>query len=196
MRSHTARWLVLSFWVSAFILCAGCGGLPKYLAKTPMLTAPPSGKALVNFHRPTGYGGGALYPIFNGEGKFICDLPGESLFQYPCDAGKQVFVGWAEHVSVVEAEVEANKTYDIMVDVGMGWVSANIKMAPLAQGDPRRAKLPEFEKREKNVLAMQRNEHVIQYEQKSQARFQEIKKDFLGGAKGDRVLRLKQSDCR
>jgi hypothetical protein len=83
-----------------------------------------------------------------------------------------------------------------MVDVGMGWVTANIKMVPLTKGDPRRAKLAEFEKKEKYVLAIQDTAHVTQYETKSQAKVQEIKTDFLGGQKSDRVKHLSPDDCR
>ncbi len=180
----------------AAALMTGCGGLPKHVTTTTRIANPPAGKALVNFHRPTGYGGQVLYPIFDGAGKFICDLPGRSAYQYACEPGKHLFIGWAEHVTVLEAEVVANKTYDVMVDVGMGWGQANIKMTPLAKDDPRRTKLAEFEKREKQVVAIQKNDHVIQYEQKNQARIQQIKSDFLGGAKSERTRSLQKGDCR
>lgn len=190
------QWLVSSLCAVALVLGTGCAGLPKHLAKTTRITEPPAGKAIINFGRPTGYGGNALYPIFDGDGKFICDLPGKAVFQYVCDPGKHVFIGWAEHVSVVEVDAAPNKIYDILVDVGMGWIQANIKMAPLTKTDPRRAKLPEFDQREKNVLTMMRDKHVTEYEAKNQARVQEIKKDFFGGPKSDRVLRLQPDDCR
>jgi hypothetical protein len=179
------------------VLASGCGGLPKHVTKTTRVTQPPPGKTLVNFHRPTGYGGAIFYPVFDTEGKFVCDVPGKSVFQYTCEPGKQVFMAWAEHVSVVEADFAPDKIYDVMIDVGMGWIQANITLAPLSRSDPRRAKLPEFEKREKMAVGMQRTEHVDQYEEKNQARIQEIKKDFLnGGPKADRVRRLGKDDCR
>ena len=177
-------------------LLTGCAGLPKHVATTTRVANPPPGKALVNFHRPTGYGGMALFPIFDGDGKFICDLPGQSVYQYTCDAGKHLFIGWADHVTVLEAEVDANKIYDVMVDVGMGWIQANIRMTPLAKDVPRGARLAEFEKREKWVVAIQRDGHVAEYEQKNQARVQQIKSDFLGGEKSERTRSLQKDDCR
>jgi hypothetical protein len=83
-----------------------------------------------------------------------------------------------------------------MVDIGMGWVKANIKLHPMAKGDPRRPRLAEFEKRARLVVGMQRTEHVAEYESKNQFRVEEIKRDFLGGAKQERVQVLRPDDCR
>jgi hypothetical protein len=180
----------------AVVLFTGCASLPKHMTTTTRLDAPPPGKALINFHRPTSYGKNALYPIFDGEGKFICDMPGNSVYQYPCPPGRQLFIGWAEQVSVVDADVAADKTYDVMIDVTMGWVQTNIKMVPLTKGEQRRAKLDQFEKKEKSVLAIQDTKHVRDYEARNKERIQEIKKDFLEGKKSDRVRRLSPDDCR
>jgi hypothetical protein len=118
---------------------AACAG--SKLIQTQRIASPPSGKALVNFHRPTAYGGNERVPIFDGTGKMLIDLPGKSEFQVVCDPGEQLFIAWADHVSVVKADLAADKTYDIMVDVGMGWMEANIRLTPLSKDDPRRAKL-------------------------------------------------------
>jgi hypothetical protein len=173
---------------------AACAG--SKLIKTQRIASPPSGKALVNFHRPTAYGGTERFPIFDGTGKMLIDLPGKSEFQLVCDPGEQLFIAWADHVTVVKADMAADKTYDIMVDVGMGWMEANIRLMPLSKSDPRRAKLDEFEKRETHVWAMERNKHVIDYEAKNQDRVQQIKKDFIAGEKSDRIGSLSKSDCR
>jgi hypothetical protein len=166
------------------------------LIPTHRIASPPSGKALVNFHRPTAYGGNERVPIFDGTGKMLIDLPGKSEFQVVCDPGEQLFIAWADHVSVVKADLAADKTYDIMVDVGMGWMEANIRLMPLSKDDPRRAKLDDFERRERHVWAMERNKHVIDYEAKNQERVQQIKKDFIAGEKSDRMGFLSKSDCR
>lgn len=196
MLRTAVRWFVSSCFIVTFFLCCGCAHLPEHMTKTTRLSAPPPGKALINFHRPTGYGGEVLYPIFLGDGTFIADLPGESIVQYVSDPGKRLFYGWMEHVSVIEADVAADRTYDFMVDVQMGWMKANISLNPMRKGDPRRAKLAEFEKREKNVLALQRTRHATRFEQENQTRIQEIKRDFLGGEKSYRVEHLGKDDCR
>jgi len=189
------RFTGLTALLAAAALLTGCAGLPKHITTTPRIANPPPGKALVNFHRPTGYAGHVLYPIFDGDGKFVCDLPGQSVYQYACDPGKHLFIGWREHVTVLEADVDANKTYDVMVDAG-GWPITIIWMTPLTSDDPRRTKMAEFEKQEKKVVAIQRGDHVIKYEQKNQARILQIKSDFLGGAKSERARSLKKDDCR
>ena len=117
-------------------------------------------------------------------------------FQQVCEPGENVFMGWAERVSVVKADVAADKVYDIVVDISMGWIKGNVYMSPLGKGEPRRSKLPEFERREATVLGLNRNQHVIDYEAKNQTRVAEIKADFLAGQKSDRVKYLQKDDCR
>ena len=119
LRSHAGYLLGLIF---AGTLCVGCSGLPKQLTKTQRIEQPPAGKALVNFHRPSTWGGGQLYPIFDLNGKMLIDLPGGCEFQQVCEPGENVFMGWAEHVAVVKADVAPDKVYDVMVDVSMGWI--------------------------------------------------------------------------
>ncbi len=178
------------------LVSVGCAGLPKHLTKTQRLSQPPEGKALVNFHRPSTWGGAQLLPIMDRNGRMLIDLPGGSEFQYVCDPGEQVFIAWAEHVSVVKANVAAGKIYDIMVDLAPGWIRANIMVNPMTKADPRRPRLPEFERREKQVLALNRNDHVTDFESRNQQRVQQIKTDFLGGQKSQRVRSLAPDDCR
>ena len=47
-----------------------------------------------------------------------------------------------------------------------------------------------------SVLALNRNQHVADYEAKNQARIVEIKQDFVSGQKSDRVKYLQKDDCR
>jgi hypothetical protein len=176
-------------------LLAGCASFPKDLTITPRLEQPPAGKALVNFHRPSKWGGAERFAIFSGDGAVLVDLPGAAQFQHVCDPGEHLFLAWADQASVVKAELEAGKVYDIMVDISMGWVRGNIKLIPLAKDDDRRARLGEFEKRER-VVSQSRTAHLSEYEQKNKGRIEEIKQDFLSGEKSDRVSVLRKEDCR
>ncbi len=181
---------------AAALLGVGCAGIPSTV-KVARITQPPAGKALVNFHRPSNYGGELRLPIFDGNGKMLMDLPGGSIFQHVCNPGEQVYIAWADHVTVVKADVAPDKIYDILVDVSMGWVQANIYLAPLAKDSPRRAKLAEFERREKRSLGLNiAAPRVAEYEANNQKRVQDIKRDFLGGQKDERVKILKKDDCR
>ena len=188
---------VLLSFMFAGALCVGCSSIPKTTRMADRISQPPPGKALVNFHRPSNYGGGRLIAIFDGNGKMLMDLPGGTLFQHVCDPGEQVFTVWADHVTVVKGDLAADKIYDIMVDVSPGWVQINIVLTPLTKDNPRRAKLAEFERREKRTLGLNTaSPRVAEYEAKNQPRVEEIKRDFLAGQKSDRVKYLQKDDCR
>lgn len=180
--------------VLAAAVVSGCG--TPYLKKVERIQQPPPGKALVNFHRPSYFGGAEKFAIFDGNGNMLIDLGGKQEFQYVCDPGEQVFLGWADQASVVKADVAADKTYDIMIDIAMGWVRGNIRLVPLDKADPRRARLAEFEKRERAIMSLVRTPHVTDYEARQKPRIEQIKADFLSGAKSDRVRTLSKDDCR
>jgi hypothetical protein len=193
----TIRLLIYSSLLAIVAVICGCVSLPKTSTIVQRISQPPAGKALVNFHRPSNYGGAMAIAIFDGNGKMLVDLPGASLCQRVCDPGENVFITWADHVTVVKADLSPYKIYDIMVDVSMGWVQANIVLIPLTKQDARRSKLAEFEKREKQTMAINPDSpRVAEYEAKSQQRIQQIKKDFLSGEKSDRVKLLSSDDCR
>jgi hypothetical protein len=193
---QTAGFLALVSLLIVGVPFRSSAGLPKHLTKVQRIAAPPSGKALVNFHRPSNWGGAEKFAIFDINGKMLMDLPGGCEFQMVCDPGERVFIAWADHVTVVKADLAADKTYDIMVDIAMGWVRGNIMLIPMEKNDARRDKLDSFEKREKRVVALNRNKHVEDYEAKNKDRIEQIKKDFLSGEKSDRVKELHRDDCR
>jgi hypothetical protein len=181
----------------AIVFGTGCAGVPKTSTVVQRISQPPAGKALVNFHRPSNYGGPRPIAIFSGDGKMLVDLPGASLCQRVCDPGESVFITWADHVTVVKADLAADKIYDMMVDVSPGVWQINIYLTPLTKGDPRRAKLAEFEMREKRTLTINpASPHVVKYEANSRVRIEQIKRDFLSGEKSERVKVLAKDDCR
>ena len=166
------------------------------LLKATRISAPPAGKVLVNFHRPSSYGGVEILPIFDGNGTMLIDLPGKAEYQLICDPGEQLFMAWSDQVTVVKADLAADKVYDIMVDIGMGWMRSNIRLVPLNKDASRRDKLDDFERREKRLYTLDRNSFVTKYEEKNKKRIEDIKRDFLGGNKSDRVSYLGKDDAR
>ena len=172
------RRFVLSLSVVA-VLCCGCASVPKTSKVVARISQPPPGKALVNFHRPSSYGKPISVPIFDINGKMLVDMRGASLFQIVCDPGETVFIGWAEHVTVIKADLAPDKIYDVMVDVAPGWVTANIFFTPLTKGDHRRAELADFDRREKWTIAINPDSsRVAEYEAKNHERIEQIKRDF------------------
>jgi hypothetical protein len=127
----------------------------------------------------------------------LVDMRGASLFQIVCDPGETVFIGWAEHVTVIKADLAPDKIYDVMVDVAPGWVTANIFFTPLTKGDHRRADLADFDRREKWTIAINLDSpRVAEYEAMNHERIEQIKRDFLSGEKSERVKVLAKDDCR
>ena len=141
------------------------------LIKTTRMDTPPAGKVLVNFHRPSGYGGNFKVPIFDGTGTMLMDLPGKSEYQLVCEPGEHIFISWSEDsCSVIKGDLAADKTYDIIADISIGWVRPNIWIVPLNKDSSRRDKIAEFEKRETRIYTLERNKYVTDYEAKNQKR--------------------------
>jgi hypothetical protein len=195
------RCFVLSLSVVAVLWCCGCASVHARVPKTSKVVArisqPPPGKALVNFHRPTSFRKLHDVLIFDINGKMLVEMRGNSLFQCVCDPGDTIFIGWADHVTVIKANLAPDKIYDIMVDVTPGAMLTQFNFSPLTKDDPRRAELAEFERREKwTIAANTGSPQVAEYEAGNRERIEQIKKDFLGGPKSDRVIYQRKYDCR
>jgi hypothetical protein len=165
-----------------------------WISRNPQSTrlyAPPQGKSLVNFHRSLG---AFTYALYDQAGTFLCDAPPYGEFQYVCDPGEQVFIGWIlqSPVSVVQAELAPNKVYDILI-LETSWERPHL--VPLAKGDERRAHLSEYEA-EEDPVSMIRSSRILKSEAQVQPKIEEIRKDFFGGPKSDRVVKLAKEDCR
>ena len=182
-----------------FLFVQGCGSTLYMREALPneVLTAPPPGKALVNVHRPSDYGGNRLYSIFDRT-KFVGLTEGEQRFQYVCDPGEHVFVGylnssiWAT-VSVIKADLAADKVYDCVVD--SGYFTSSIAVNPLPKNERRRPKIPDWEEDE-TAMILDGASGYAEWEADQQEKNEEILKDFLKGDKGDRVKTLAKDDCR
>jgi len=184
--------------VALVVACSGCAHIPKTSIPTTKISQPPPGKALVNFHRPSGMGRLQAYPIFDANGKMLVDLPGCAMFQAVCDPGDNIFIGiTSDRVSVLNAKVAPDRIYDVLVDIGMGTWTQSMFFSPMDKNNKRKTKIPSFERREKLVLVINPNSpRVSEYEAAKQRQIMEIKTDFLGGAKSDRVKYLNPDDCR
>jgi hypothetical protein len=179
------------------LLLAGCAQSKwtrKYPVKlTPRLSAPPPNQALVNFHRPSKLGSGMTVPVFDGNGVMLCNLPGGSGFQWVGAPGEHVFISLTPiHADVIKAQLAPNRIYDIMIDFRFG---QGDQIVPMPKHDPRRSRLAEFEGSEQ-VVTMVRDALNEEFERGCQAQLQEIRRDFLGGAKQSRLKLLDADDCR
>lgn len=110
------------------LLLVACGG--KYMTISQPLPQPSEGKALVNFMRPSSFGGGVEATIWDGE-KLIGWIYGKQAFQYECDPGKHLFVSWSEYKSPVEAELLPGRVYYIVLRTRMGAWRARVHQIPV-----------------------------------------------------------------
>lgn len=156
------------------------------------IDVPPQDKALINFLRPSDHMGDMPLSIYDSAGACLVHLLGKTRFQLVCEPGEHVVIGsYPLNVSVVKAQVEAGKVYDIMIDrKGFGFA-----LVPLAKGDARRSRLPEFERQARAVVYL-RTERVAKYEKKQKPDIEKIKRDFLGGKKSERLSIIQKDDCR
>ena len=65
------------------------------------------------------------------ESNFLGRLNGHSLFQIKVAPGKHLYFAKYERWSVLEAEVEAGKSYYIQVTISRGWSQAHVRLIPV-----------------------------------------------------------------
>lgn len=97
-------------------------------------TPPKEGKAAVYFVRVTKYGKPTSFEFFHQD-KYIGAFKGDEYMRYEVDAGEHLFWASSENKEFITAEVEAGKTYIIIVDVIMGAWKARVGLTPLSISD-------------------------------------------------------------
>ena len=112
---------------------AGCAGSSKYMTKAEPPLGPSSDKALVYFMRPSGLGFAIHFQIWENY-ELIGLSQAKSYFAIECDPGKYYFIGRAENKRVVEADLEAGKTYYVLTQVKMGAWKARMEFIPVTRG--------------------------------------------------------------
>ena len=102
-----------------------------YTAKSQGFQAPADGKAVVYFARVTVYGKPTAFEFFHQD-KYIGAFKGSQYMRYECDPGTQLFWASSENKEFITAELEAGKTYIVMVDVIMGVMKAHVGLSPIS----------------------------------------------------------------
>ena len=95
---------------------------------------PANGKAAIYFVRVTKYGKPTSFEFFHHD-KYIGAFKGDEYMRYEVDAGEHLFWASSENKEFITAEVEAGKTYIIIVDVIMGAWKARVGLTPLSISD-------------------------------------------------------------
>ncbi|MCF8373209.1 MAG: hypothetical protein K9H64_16440 [Bacteroidales bacterium] len=96
---------------------------------------PPSeGKAVIYFVRVTPYGALISFEYFHQD-RYIGIFKGKNYMRYECDPGEQLLWASSENKEFITTNLEAGKTYIVMVDVLMGAWKARVGLRPISVKD-------------------------------------------------------------
>lgn len=194
----TQKFATVLAGLSFSFLLVGCAGpiskTSRMMQKTTIAAnLPTAAESLVYIHRPRARQGHPLYAnIWDGK-KLIADLGNGHALAYRCTPGKHNFICRSvEVVSVIDANLEPGKTYDLWVDTAGAWI-ASFKMKPIKKDDKLRKKIAAWEKECLWVAPAPNNSD---YEQKWSSEIDLILNDFTAGKKRERLQVLAADDSR
>jgi hypothetical protein len=91
------------------------------------------GHARIYFMRPSAYGWGVNFPVYHGNDLIGLSLA-KSYFTHECLPGKHTFVGMAENKVGLKADLEADKSYFVLIQSMAGKTKARMAFAPATPG--------------------------------------------------------------
>lgn len=75
------------------------------------------------------------FTLVNDQGSFFGQPLPESHYLIQLQPGRHRVVGWSEDVEMVELNVEADRTYYLLVEAHLGWWKAGIDLTPVRTSD-------------------------------------------------------------
>jgi hypothetical protein len=104
--------------------------------------AAPADKALVFVHRPRAYQGHPLYLGVWLDRQVLADLGNGHSTYVELEPGQHTFVGRSAEVkTVIEAELAAGKTYDLVAHTAGAWI-ASFRLVPIDGAEESREDIP------------------------------------------------------
>ncbi|MBU0675992.1 MAG: hypothetical protein KJ950_15255 [Proteobacteria bacterium] len=114
-----------------FILqLTGCGS--SIMTRVPTIEKPDAGMALVTVMRPSLFGGGIKFSLWDGE-NFQGILTAKSYIQFQATPGKHMLMARAENWSGVDAELQAGRHYYVIARPIMGAWKARVALDPVSR---------------------------------------------------------------
>lgn len=147
--------------------------------------APSNDMALVKFIRRGRLSGGLKLPIFDGE-KFIGVSESRTQFGYLAEPGKHLFVITAENNSFLEANLQAGKTYIVLVEPRIGVFFNRVSFKPIKRNLSRRF----------NYASVLRDEEVFIKRQPNIAKIEEWESNDVNKAYIKKILATYQSEWK
>ena len=97
---------------------------------------------------------------------------------------------------MIEASLQPDKVYDVVIDISMGWWTANIYLTPIVAEAKRRADLSDWEAKEDLLIFDAEDPGIARIEDKYRERNEKAIEDFVNGDKNDRLGHLEPGDHR
>jgi hypothetical protein len=130
--------LFLRAAAAVLIACvvAACGPVKSdHMTRIDHGLAPSADKAVIVFLRPSGYGGGVQASVYDvtqpSSQEFIGVVSGGTKIAHAVAPGKYLFMVIGENADFMDAEVEAGKTYYVLVAPRMGMFKARFSLLPI-----------------------------------------------------------------
>src|SRR5690348_12397408 len=134
-RGYTMKRLVLAaFAACALVLMGGCVATSTQMVKTSVSPAPEEGKALVVFMRPSMLGFAIQSSVYDTHGagnEFIGIVSAKTKVAYQAAPGNHLFMVIGENADFMNADLQAGKTYYVLVSPRMGAWKARFSLLPI-----------------------------------------------------------------
>lgn len=117
-------------------------------------TPPSEGKAVVYFTRVTAMGAMVSFEFFHQD-KYIGLFKGKNYMRYECEPGEQLFWASSENKEFITADLEAGKTYVVLVDVVMGAMKARVGLRSIDSNHETFARAKKLIDKKKPVVTSQ-----------------------------------------
>ena len=132
------------------LLAVGCAGPISHMRETPgaALAAPPPGKAVVVFMRPSTLGfaiASSVYELKPGGDTFVGIVPAKRKVVHVTDPGATRFMVVSEAADFMAADLEAGKTYYALVTPRIGVWKARFSLRPVTAEELVSGKLAEWD---------------------------------------------------
>lgn len=124
---------ILGLVVALPLLASGCGS-SSIMTKTERITKPQQGQALVNFVRPSFFGGAITFGIWDGN-NLVGVLTSGKCIQYQTTPGEHYFLARAENWSCIKADLAPDKHYVIKANIFPGVWKGRVALDPVTEAD-------------------------------------------------------------
>lgn len=117
-----------------FVLLNGCVATSTQMVKTDVSPTPQEGKALVIFMRPSMFGAAIQSSIYDTHGEsneFIGIVSAKTKVAYQAAPGNHLFMVIGENADFMNADLQAGKTYYVLVRTRPGAWKARFSLLPI-----------------------------------------------------------------